>query len=94
MPSPQDIHGQTYGVEPHTLYGTLENLREDGSIAESVWPSKAPGSYQNLFRNLAESIWGTAEQAVKWEDSALAVQVIQLAHQSSREGRTIAVPAA
>ena len=94
MPSAQDIHSQSYGVEPESLYGTLDNLREDGSIVESVWPSKAPGSYPDLFRNLAESIWGTAEQAVKWEESALAVQVIQLAHQSSREGRTLAVPTA
>jgi predicted dehydrogenase len=55
------------------------------------WPSKDPGQYVNLFRNLAHSIAGKEEQAVKWEESTLAVEIIQLAHQSSKEGRTITV---
>lgn len=43
----------------------------------------------NLFKNLAATIRGTAEQEVKWEQSAGAIEVIELAHKSSKEGRTI-----
>ncbi|KAI0033792.1 NAD-P-binding protein [Vararia minispora EC-137] len=92
MSSAENIHNEGYGVEPESLWGMLDNLREDGSVESSVWPSKDPGAYPELFRNLAYTIAGIAEQAVKWEESALTVQIIQLAQQSSREGRTISVP--
>lgn len=48
--------------------------------------------YVNLFKNLASTIRGKAEQEVKWEQSAGVIEVIELAHQSSKEGRTIELP--
>lgn len=55
------------------------------------WPSTAPGCYADLFRNLAGVIRKGEEQAVKWEDSAAVIEIIELAKQSSKEGRTIAL---
>jgi predicted dehydrogenase len=55
------------------------------------WPSTETGGYVNLFRNLAAVIRDGAEQDVKWEESALVVEIIELAHQSSREKRTVVI---
>jgi predicted dehydrogenase len=53
------------------------------------WPSTENGAYVELFKNLAGVIRGTAERVVKWEEVVATLEVIEAAHQSSREGRTI-----
>lgn len=52
------------------------------------------GDYRALYQNLYASIREGAEQAVKWHDSANVIQIIELAVQSSKEGRTVDVPRA
>ncbi|EIM88136.1 NAD-P-binding protein [Stereum hirsutum FP-91666 SS1] len=89
MPKAESIFEADFGAEPESMWGELHSLREDGSVVKSTWPSKEPGAYVNLFKNLAATIRGTAEQEVKWEQSAGAIEVIELAHKSSKEGRTI-----
>ncbi|KAI0320646.1 NAD-P-binding protein [Amylostereum chailletii] len=93
MPGVDSIYKGDYGVEPETLWGTIDNLQEDGSVKTTAWPSIEAGVYANLFRNLAAVIRDGAEQAIKWEESTTVVEIIQLAHQSSKEGRTIDLPA-
>jgi hypothetical protein len=56
------------------------------------WPSTEQGGYTNLFRNLAAVIQGDAEQDIKWNESASVIEIIELAHQSSKERRTLEVP--
>ena len=56
------------------------------------WPSELPGSYVELFKNLAAVIREGAEQAVKWEESTAVIEMVELARQSAKEGRTIVVP--
>ena len=58
------------------------------------WPSIERGGYVNLFRNLAAVIRDGAEQDLKWEVSVSVIEMIELAHQSSRERRTLEVPLA
>ncbi|KAI0824645.1 oxidoreductase [Trametes gibbosa] len=94
IPSPAAI-GTTaaYGVEPEEIWGTLENLGPDGStVVKSVWPSTERGAYVGLYENVAAVIRDGAEQAVKWEQSAEVIELIELAYQSAREERTLAVP--
>ncbi|KAI0291699.1 hypothetical protein BC826DRAFT_1021715 [Russula brevipes] len=43
------------------------------------WPTTNQGGYINLFRNLAAD--------VRWEESASVIEIIELAHQSSKERR-------
>ncbi|KAH9850027.1 oxidoreductase [Lenzites betulinus] len=82
-----------YGVEPKEIWGTLDNLGPDGStVVSSVWPSTEPGAYVGLYENVAAVIRDGAEQAVKWEQSAEVIELIELAYQSAREERTLAVP--
>nr|VWO95202.1 Transcriptional regulator [Ganoderma boninense] len=93
IPSPADIaQSEGYGVEPEEIYGTVENLDGEGKVVKSIWPSTERGQYIKLFENVAAVIRDGAEQAVKWEESAEVVELIELAYKSSAEERTLPVP--
>lgn len=90
--SPAEIlTSATYGQEPEELFGTLENQQGD-AVVKSTWPSSFKGDYAGLFRDVARAIREKAPQAVKFEQSAEVIEMIELALQSSKEGRTIPVP--
>ncbi|OSX59276.1 hypothetical protein POSPLADRAFT_1183967 [Postia placenta MAD-698-R-SB12] len=93
MSSPSEImQSPEYGREPEALWGKVENLTEMGEVVTSTWPSVEKGNYANLFVNLAETIRDGKEQTIKWEESATVIEVIELAYQSARKERTVAVP--
>jgi hypothetical protein len=52
------------------------------------------GEYNMIYPNIAGVIEGREEPLVKWEESAAVVQILQLAFQSSEEGRTLPLPPA
>ncbi|KAJ7937184.1 hypothetical protein B0H13DRAFT_1944650 [Mycena leptocephala] len=90
--TPSAIHEKDYGVEPEEIWGTLECLEvNDVTMTKSIWPSE-PGCYANLFRNLAAAIREGAELAIKWEEAAAVIEMVELAHKSSKEGATVVVP--
>ncbi|KAL4241475.1 Gfo/Idh/MocA family oxidoreductase [Abortiporus biennis] len=90
-----DPNNVEYGQEPESLFGILENFdgTSETEIVKSIWPSSAKGDYVNLFRDLAAAIREGKEPAVKWQESAEVIELIQLAHQSAKEERTLVVPA-
>lgn len=49
------------------------------------------GTYISLYRNLAAAVRDNASLDVKWEEAASVIQIIELAKQSSVEGRTVDV---
>lgn len=55
------------------------------------WPSEEPGSQVSLFKDLWSAIRKATTPAVKWEESTAVIEMIELAHQSAREGRTVEV---
>lgn len=55
------------------------------------WPSER-GEYAALFRDLAATIREGKTQVIKWEESAQVIEMIELAHRSSKEERTLVVP--
>ncbi|KAJ7699944.1 hypothetical protein B0H17DRAFT_1047816 [Mycena rosella] len=90
--TPTAIHEPGYGVEPESIWGTVECLEaDDVTMTKSIWPSEV-GSYANLFRNLAAAIREGAELAVKWEESTMVLEMVELAHKSSKAGATLIVP--
>lgn len=94
IPSPAAIAASAeYGVEPEDIWGTVENLGPDGQVVRSVWPSTERGAYVGLYENVAAVIRDGAEQAVKWEQSAAVIELIELAYKSAKEERTLVVPA-
>jgi len=55
------------------------------------WSSEA-GCYVSLFRNLAAAIREGTELLVPWRDVQNVVELIELAHESAKLGRTLDVP--
>ncbi|KAF8076238.1 hypothetical protein FPV67DRAFT_1470921 [Lyophyllum atratum] len=93
IPTPQAILEETYGKEPESIWGTVENIEADNvTVRKSTWPSTERGQYIELFKNLGATIRKEAEQAVKWEEATAVIEMIELAHKSSREGVTVSVP--
>lgn len=82
-------NGADWGVEPPDLWGTL-NI-DSGGLHFQGRVETLPGSYQNYYQNMADSIVGRSNLVVKPEQARMAIQLIELGLQSSRERRTIEV---
>ncbi|MFC4812721.1 oxidoreductase [Paenibacillus sp. GCM10023250] len=85
---PSAVRG--WGKEPREQWGKL-NTAVGGLRVEGVVETIA-GSYMDYYRNVMEHINGQAELEVKPEEARLAIQLIELALQSSRDGRALPVP--
>ncbi|CCM04866.1 uncharacterized protein FIBRA_07059 [Fibroporia radiculosa] len=93
MASPVEIvQSPTYGRDPEELWGTVENLDASGEVVKSSWPTTERGTYADLFVNLAKVIREGEEQAIKWDEAADVIEMIELAYASAREERTLPVP--
>ncbi|MBM7565187.1 oxidoreductase [Paenibacillus sacheonensis] len=79
-----------WGKEPKELWGKI-NTSVGGLHVEGVIETIA-GSYVDYYRNVMEHINGKAELEVKPEEARLAIQLIELALQSSKDGRALPVP--
>ncbi|KDR83581.1 hypothetical protein GALMADRAFT_133012 [Galerina marginata CBS 339.88] len=92
--SPSAILEEQYGMEPESIWGTVEKIEaDDTTVTRSRWPSSDAGAYMELFKNLGAAIRDGSELAVKWEEATAVVELIELAHRSSRDGVTVPVPA-
>jgi predicted dehydrogenase len=93
LSSPTAILQNRYGMEPEDLWGTIERIEADDlTVTKSIWPSVEAGVYTDLFRNLGDAIRKGADLSVKWEEAAAVIEMIELAHESAREGVTVKVP--
>ncbi|KAF5393952.1 hypothetical protein D9757_000146 [Collybiopsis confluens] len=82
-----------FGVESESAWGVIEHARDaNASITKSAWPSKDPGCYADLFRNLADAIRNKGELKVKWEEATAVIEMIELSKKSAKEGKTLDVP--
>lgn len=88
------IEGRTpaepgWGAEPESQWGKINTeyngLRVIGKV-ETI-----RGSYADYFQNVYDAIVGQAELIVKPEQARDAIRLIELAQQSSAEGRTLEV---
>ncbi|KAH7341783.1 NAD(P)-binding protein [Rhizoctonia solani] len=82
-----------FAVEPKCHWGEIEVQNTDGLFEFDFLPTLR-GEYNRIYPNVAGVIGGKEEPLVKWEESAAVVQMLQLAFQSSQEGRTLPVPPA
>ncbi|KXN86388.1 hypothetical protein AN958_10250 [Leucoagaricus sp. SymC.cos] len=93
IPTPETILESHYGKEPESLWGSIENVQEDGvTFKKTIWPSEEAGCYTTLFRNLAAVIQEGAELLVPWKEAQMVIELIELAHRSAKEGKTLKVP--
>ncbi|CAA7259557.1 unnamed protein product [Cyclocybe aegerita] len=90
--TPKGILENQFGREPESIWGSIERVEADDiTVSKFSWPSKDPGAYIELFRNLGAAIREGAELVVKWEEATAVIKMVELAHKSSQEGMTIAV---
>ncbi|KAH8113302.1 NAD-binding protein, partial [Phellopilus nigrolimitatus] len=89
--SPEDIYSEEYGKEPENIWGEVNHINGEGTVSKIQWPALDRGAYIELFYNLADAIRADAELKVKWDEVTTVLEIIELAHQSSREGRTISL---
>jgi len=92
MPNPKDIFAPDYGKEEESIWGELQLIQGEGTVEKTTWPSTENGAYVELFRNLAGVIRNGEEQKVKWEEVITTLEIIELAHRSSKDGVTISLP--
>ncbi|KXJ90055.1 oxidoreductase domain-containing protein [Microdochium bolleyi] len=88
-----------FAAEPASLDGTLTTVDEfdgscqryDGEIGKytGAYPT-ITGRWMGLYENVAAAIRGEAELEVKLQQSRDAIRVLELARESSDEGRTVA----
>ncbi|KAF9011227.1 hypothetical protein BDQ17DRAFT_1397125 [Cyathus striatus] len=92
MSNVKEIFEPSFGKESEQFYGTLENMEtEDLPVRKSIWPSEEAGKYIELFKNLAAAIRDGKELAVKWNEAAAVIEMIELAMKSSREERSVEI---
>ena len=82
LPSESD-----WGIEPRELWGTLIT-QVNGLDLEGQVKTLA-GCYQRFYQNVADVIRGRAELAVKPEEAATTIRIIELAMESSEQRRTV-----
>ncbi|TEB35586.1 oxidoreductase [Coprinellus micaceus] len=91
--SPKAILREEFGREPEYLNGKIEKILADNeTITKTTWPAPDAGGYIQLFQNLGATIRAGAEPAVKWVDATAVIEIIELAHESSRKKATMPVP--
>ena len=77
-----------WGSESEEAWGTLANC--NGSLAREKYPTLA-GCYPEYYKNIYEAITGKAELAVKPEQAREVIRLIELAEQSAKEERMLAM---
>ena len=77
-----------WGSEPEEAWGTLTNC--SGNLTREKYPTLA-GCYPEYYKNIYEAVTGKAELAVKPEQAKEVIRLIELAEQSAKEERMLAV---
>jgi scyllo-inositol 2-dehydrogenase (NADP+) len=75
-----------WGEEPESLWGTLKLADSSETKIETQ-----PGDYRGYYANIRDAILGDAPIAVPGADAWRTTRIIELARQSSAEGRTLPV---
>ena len=76
-----------FGVETEDLWGEFAES-VDGKTKITKIPTEK-GIYIDYYRNVGESILGKTTLEVTGEHAELGIKIIELAHQSAKEKRTI-----
>ena len=79
-----------FGAEPAEKYGIL-TVMEGGKPSAKVCPTIEPLTYGVFYKQLAKALAGQGDVPVKPEGSAEVIRLIELARQSSADGRTLDV---
>jgi predicted dehydrogenase len=79
--------------EPETSWGTLTlatERKEPVQLERSKYPT-VTGDYRNFYANVRDAVRGEAPLAIPAEDAFRTIRLLELALQSSAEGRTLPI---
>lgn len=80
-----------FGVEPASHAGQLTVYGADGQLTTTTVPTVAPPpTYSQFYTLLAGALAGTGPVPVPAQEARNVIRLVELAEQSSREGRTLA----
>lgn len=91
------LHGigpghKDFGVDPEDHYGTLIHIpKEKAEPQVKKYPTVTPATYVEYYRTFARALRGQGEVPVKAAGARDVLKIIEMAKESSKEGRTIIV---
>ncbi|KJX95794.1 NAD binding Rossmann fold oxidoreductase like protein [Zymoseptoria brevis] len=81
-----------FGVEPESHHGTLITVAyEKAKPVRKTYPTVEPLTYVDYYKTFARALKGEGKVPVAPEDARDVLRLLELALQSSKEGRTIEV---
>ncbi|OJJ48209.1 hypothetical protein ASPZODRAFT_61967 [Penicilliopsis zonata CBS 506.65] len=83
-------HG--FGSEPSDRYGIIGVLTtiKDGTPVKERFPTVEPPTWTEYYRKLARALAGHGDLPASGAEASRVIRVIELAQQSSKEGKTLA----
>jgi predicted dehydrogenase len=91
------LHGirpgdKSFGVEPESHHGTLTTVAyEKATPVKKTYPTVEPATYVEYYKTFAKALNGQGDVPVAPTDARDVLRLLELALQSSKEGRTIEV---
>ncbi|KAL8948432.1 MAG: hypothetical protein Q9222_005384 [Ikaeria aurantiellina] len=80
-----------FGMEPEKHQGTLTSVGSDNMITAAPYPTIQPLPYSTIYSQFVDAIVNKDTVPVRPEDARAVIRIIELAKQSSVEGRTLDV---
>ncbi|KAL8713700.1 MAG: hypothetical protein Q9220_002226 [cf. Caloplaca sp. 1 TL-2023] len=82
-----------FGMEPEEHQGTLTTVGSANEITAAPYPTIQPLPYSTIYSEFVNAITTGGPVPVRPEDARAVIRIIELAKQSSDEGRTMVVDA-
>ncbi|KAL8937305.1 MAG: hypothetical protein Q9216_004493 [Gyalolechia sp. 2 TL-2023] len=79
-----------FGIEPDEWNGTLTTV-DDGNLIPKSYPTVRRATYKDFYTQFVQAVDGRGEVPVKPEDAASVIRLVELAKESSEQGRTLDV---
>lgn len=76
---------------PSGTLGTLTTILADGTPKRQVLPTAEPPTYSEYYRHLARALAGQDDVPVSGAEASVVIRIIELAVESSKQGRTLDV---
>ncbi|KAL9026558.1 MAG: hypothetical protein Q9196_004789 [Gyalolechia fulgens] len=79
-----------FGIEPPECHGILTTV-DAGNLISNPYPTVQLATYKDFYTRLTKALAGEDRVSVTPEDAASVIRLVELAKQSSEEGRTLDV---
>jgi predicted dehydrogenase len=78
-----------WGVDPESAWGSIMTLGADNAVEHTKVPT-LPGDYRGFYRNMRDTLLGTASQAVTLVDAWRTLRLLEWSRKSSEQKTAVA----